>query len=78
MVEYKDCKTADILEDAKKDAHKKAYLKELAKGTVRDKNGKERKISFFQLKRAYYTKFYPELLPAREVRKSIFELIEEL
>lgn len=80
MIAYKDCKTPDIITDAKGNPEKTKFLKEIAKETVKDKKGKERKISMFQIKRRYYETFYPELTPAPSKKKgtSIFDLIDEL
>lgn len=78
MVEYKDCKREDLIADAKTDSKKKEWLKEYVKTPLKNKKGEDRKPTFFEMKRAYYTKFFPELLPAKADRKTIFELIDEL
>ena len=80
MIEYKKAKSEDIVKDAKGSPEKVKFLKEIAKEKTKDKKGKERKISMFEIKRRYYETFYPELTPAPSKKKgtSIFDMIEEL
>lgn len=66
MVEFKHCKTEDLIADAK--AHKHlTFLKEIAKP------GK----SYIEVKRAYYKEFYPDMLPKAAKKKNFWELIDE-
>ena len=80
MIEYKKAKSEDIVKDAKGNAEKVKFLKDISKETTKDKKGKERKISMFEIKRRYYETFYPELTPAPSKKKgaSIFDMIDEL
>jgi len=80
MIQYKDCQPADLLADAKESKDRREFLKEFAKTQVpNQKNGKMRKPTFFEIKRAYYEKFYPDLTPAaKPKKKTIFQLIDEL
>ena len=79
MIEYKDCQRNDLLADAKKDPKKVQWLKDYVAELTTDKNGKERKKTWFETKRAYYEHFYPDQTPARKVKtKSFFDEIMEL
>lgn len=80
MVEYKDATKQDIVADAKGNPEKVKFLKEISKQKTTDKNGKERKISMFEIKRKYFEEFYPDVkLPKQgKKEKSIFDLIDEL
>ncbi|MBO7526414.1 MAG: hypothetical protein J6T74_00790 [Clostridia bacterium] len=80
MIEYKKAKSEDIVADARGDKEKTNFLKELSKETTKGKDGKERKISMFEIKRRYFEKFYPDQTPApsKKKGKSIFDLIDEL
>lgn len=73
MVDYLYCKLDDIIEDAKANG-RVAELKTIAATPVAD-----RKPSYMEIKRAYYEKFYAELLPkAKEKKPSMWDIIESL
>jgi hypothetical protein len=82
MVDYKKCQFADILEDAK--AHKRtAALKKYGLGKVdaekADGSTYKRNRTYLEIKKFYYTEYYPELLPeAKPKEPTIYELLEEL
>lgn len=79
MVNYMKCQMADILKDAKGDKEKVKFLKKLAATSdLKNKNGKDRNISYIEVKRQYYEEFYKELLPEKEDKKTFLDLIEEL
>lgn len=74
MVDYKKATLDDIIEDAKEN-DRVSDLKSMA-GKKGSKGGK---ISFIELKRAYYTKFYKKMIPvAKPKSPSMWERIEEL
>lgn len=74
MVDFKKCALDDIIEDAKEN-DRVADLKAMA--NKKGSNGK--KISFIELKRAYYSKFYKKMIPvAKPKEPSMWEKIEAL
>lgn len=71
---YKSATIDDIIADAE-DNGRVEYLKKLAKKKRKDGN----KISFLELKREYYLKFYPDMVPVRpEPPKTFWDRIEDL
>lgn len=74
MKAFQSANLDDIIADAKKN-DRVDYLKQLAATPV--KGGKN--ISFIELKRAYYGKFYKEMIPvAKPKAKSMWDKISEL
>lgn len=75
---YKDMKIEDIIEYCKKhDAVD--WLKEAAAKTYETKDGKERRISFIELKLEFVKKFMPEIAPKAQAKKpSMYDLIAKL
>ncbi len=56
-----------------------AWLKEIAAQKKVGKDGKERRISFIELRNAFARQFFPDLVPAPKPRKkSMFDIIDEL
>lgn len=80
MKNYKETSLVEIINDAKlRGSEAIGMLKTLVVSTSIDKNGNEKKLSFIQIKRAYYEKYYPEYLPkAKEHKPSMEELIMAL
>ena len=74
---YKDMKIEDIIDYCQKhDAVD--WLKEAASKTY-TKNGKERRISFIELKLAFVKEFMPEIAPKAQAKKpSMYDLIANL
>jgi hypothetical protein len=56
------------------------WLKELANKEVPpNKNGKDRKITFIEIRQEFVKRFMPEMLPqAREKKPSMFDVINNL
>lgn len=64
MKNYKNITIQDIVDDAKSQGSERiSFLKNLLSIKIVNKNGKEYGLSFIQIKREYYKKFYPEFLP---------------
>ena len=79
MKAYKEATRADVLADVKADAKRIEWFKKYIQTPMKNKNGKDRKPTFFEAKRAYYEEFYPELTPARKPKqKSFFQEIMDL
>lgn len=74
---YKDMKIEDIIDWCK--ANKEVdWLKETA-AKVYTKDGKERRISFIELKLEFVKKFMPEIAPKAQAKKpSMYDLIAKL
>lgn len=72
MVEYRKATLDDIINDAQKYKRTKK-LKEIAAQTY---DG--RRITFLQLKKAYYAEFYDELLPVAKPKITMWDRIAEL
>lgn len=77
-MDYKSMKIEDIM--AWCVANKQvAWLKEEAAKTFPTADGKERKITFVELKLDFVRKFMPEIAPkAKEKKPTMFELIAAL
>ena len=77
MKNYKETSLVDIINDAQtKGAEATEMLKKLVVSTSIDKYGKERPLSFIQIRKAYYEKYYPQYLPkAKEKAPSMKDLI---
>lgn len=74
---YKDMKIEDII-DWCVSHNETAWLKETANKTF-VKDGKERRITFIEIKLAFVNKFMPEIAPKAKPKKpSMFELIAKL
>lgn len=75
---YKDMKIEDIIDwCTKHDAVD--WLKETAAKTYKTEDGKERRISFIELKLEFVKKFMPEIAPKAQAKKpSMYELIAKL
>lgn len=55
------------------------WLKATAKKTFTNEEGKERKISFIEIKNEFCIKFMPEIAPKKKEKKpSMYELIASL
>lgn len=74
---YKDMKIEDIIEWCVN--HKETdWLKETAAKTF-VKDGKERRISFIELKLEFVKKFMPDIAPKAQAKKpSMYDLIAKL
>ena len=74
---YKDMRIEDIIEWCK--ANKEVdWLKDTASKTF-VKDGKERRISFIELKLEFVKKFMPEIAPKAQAKKpTMYELIAKL
>ena len=77
MKNYKETSLVEIINDAKlRGAEATEMLKQLVVSTSIDKNGNEKPLSFIQIRKAYYEKYYPEYLPkAKEHKPSMKDLI---
>lgn len=75
---YKDMTIEDIIQWCQE--HKQvAWLKEAASKTFSTEDGKERRISFIELKLAFVKEFMPELAPKAQPKKaSMYDLIAKL
>ena len=75
---YKDMKIEDIIEYCQK--HNKVdWLKTAAAKTFKTEDGKERRISFIELKLAFVKEFMPEIAPKAQAKKpSMYDLIANL
>ena len=72
--EYRKAKFNDIYEDVQDSDEKKKYLKLIAAADM-----KGVRPSFFTIKKKYFEKFYPELLPkAQKKASTMFDMIDEL
>lgn len=80
MKNYKETSLVEIINDAKlRGSEATEMLKALVVSTSTDKNGVEKPLSFIQIRKAYYEKYYPEYLPkAKEHKPSMVELIMAL
>lgn len=75
---YKDMKIGDIIEYCQKN-NEVAWLKETATKTYKTKEGKQRNISFIELKLEFVKKFMPEIAPKAQAKKpTMYELIAKL
>lgn len=78
MVKYLNCALADIIEDAKEN-DRVDYLKSLLNKKVKNKKGEARSVSFLEIRRWYYEKYYSELLPVpKEKKKTMYDIIKSL
>lgn len=75
---YKDMKIGDIIEYCQKN-NEVAWLKETAEKLYTTKDGKERRISFIELKLEFVKKFMPEIAPKAQAKKpTMYDLIKNL
>ena len=75
---YKTMTINDII-DWCKDNNQVAWLKTEIKKTYKTKAGVEYRITFIQLKKAFVTKFMPEILPVAQTKKpTMYDIIEAL
>jgi hypothetical protein len=75
---YKDMKIEDIIAWCQKN-NKVDWLKEAATKTYKTEDGKERRISFIELKLAFVKEFMPEIAPKAQAKKpSMYDLIKAL
>lgn len=75
---YKDMRIEDIIEYCQKNKEVD-WLKETAAKTYKTEDGKERRISFIELKLAFVKKFMPEIAPKAQAKKpSMYDLIANL
>ena len=70
IIDY--CKEHGEVDWLKNTSHKVFVL------TTDDGEEEERKISFIELRNEFVRKFFPDLLPKKEKKKSMYELIDEL
>ncbi|MBO7734878.1 MAG: hypothetical protein J6S67_20120 [Methanobrevibacter sp.] len=86
MVDYKNCTFADIVNDAKANG-RTDELKTYGLGTVTvkktdddgNKTTTKRKRTFLEIRKWYYSLYYPEMLPKKkELPPTIYDLLEEL
>lgn len=74
MVDFMKCNLDDIIEDAKEN-DRVAELKAMAN----KKGSTGKKVSFIELKRAYYSKFYKKMIPvAKPKEPTMWEKIGSL
>ena len=75
---YKDMTIEDIIQWCK-DNKQVDWLKEAAAKTYKTEDGKERRISFIELKLEFVKKFMPEIAPKAQAKKpSMYDLIKAL
>lgn len=75
---YKDMTIEDIIAWCK-DNKQVDWLKEAAAKTYKTEDGKERRISFIELKLEFVKKFMPEIAPKAQAKKpSMYDLIKAL
>lgn len=75
---YKDMKIEDIIEWCQKNKEVD-WLKETAEKLYKTKDGKERRISFIELKLEFVKKFMPEIAPKAQAKKpTMYDLIAKL
>lgn len=67
----------DIIADAKKNK-RVASLKKLAATPIFAEDGSERKITFLELKRQYCEEYYPEIVPVKKTKESMWDIIANL
>ena len=77
---YKTTTIRDLINDAKaRGAEAVKTLQELVNSTTVDEDGNEYGLSFLSIKKAYFSKYCPELLPKAKVRKpSMKDLVAAL
>jgi hypothetical protein len=75
---YKDMKIEDIIEWCV--SHKETeWLKATAAKVYKTEDGKERRISFIELKLEFVKKFMPDIAPKAQPKKpSMYDLIKNL
>ena len=75
---YKDMKIEDIIDWCKANSQVE-WLKETASKTFSTEDGKERRISFIELKLEFVKKFMPDIAPKSKPKKpSMYDLIAKL
>ena len=75
---YQTMKIDDIISWCKEN-EQTAWLKKEATKTYPTSNGKKRKVTFIELKKAFAEKFMPEILPvAKEKKPTMFDKIAAL
>ena len=68
-MDFKTATIEDLVVDAKKQGKEAIdLLKSFRNQKIVDKKGVERQVSYMTIKRAYFEKFYPELVPQRKPR----------
>ena len=77
MTNYKETTMIEIVKDAQaKGTEAIEMLKKLVSTKRLNKNGVETELSFVEVRKAYFEKYYPELLPKpRAVRPSMKDLV---
>ncbi len=77
---YKTTTIYDLINDAKaRGAEAVKTLQELVSATTVDKDGKEYGLSFITIKKSYFQKYCPELLPKAKAKKpTMKELVMNL
>lgn len=67
---YKTTTIYDLINDAKSRGYEATRtLKELVSTTTVDEDGNERGLSFLTIKKSYFSKYCPELLPKARIKK---------
>ena len=75
---YKDMKVEDIIAWCQENKQVD-WLKETAAKVYKNEDGKERRISFIELKLEFVKKFMPEIAPKAQAKKpSMYDLIANL
>lgn len=75
---YKDMRIEDIIAWCQENKQVE-WLKQAASKTYPTENGKERRISFIELKLEFVKKFMPEIAPKAQAKKpSMYDLIDSL
>lgn len=78
MIEYKKAQFADLVADAKTNGRVED-LKEIGLAKVKDKDGGKRKRTYLEIKKIYFSRYYPDMMPkAKEKAKTIYDILEEL
>lgn len=67
----------DIIEDAKANKRVK-FLKSLHYTLTDEETGKTTEPSFLEVKRSYCEEFYPEIVPHKQVKETMWERIMSL
>ena len=77
---YKTTTIRDLINDANaRGAEAVNTLKELVSATTIDEDGNEYGLSFLTIKKSYFQKYCPELLPKKKARKATMkELVAAL
>ena len=78
MVDYKKAEFADLVADAKANGRVEE-LKDIGLAKVKAKDGGKRKRTYLEIKKLYFSRYYPDMMPkAKAKAKTIYDILEEL